>query len=41
MQIASWEEVAINLIGPWAINADKKKVEFNALAYIGTNSNLA
>ena len=30
MQIAPWEEVAINLIGPWKVKVNGQQVEFNA-----------
>jgi hypothetical protein len=39
MRIAPWE-VAINLIGPWTIKVNNRKVEFNALMCIDTASNL-
>ena len=31
MQTAPWEEVAIDLIGPWTAKVNNRKVEFNAL----------
>ncbi len=31
VQIAPWEEVAINLIGPWKVKVNGQPVEFNAL----------
>ena len=40
MRIAPWEEVAIDLIGPWTINVNGKVCEFNALTCIDTASNL-
>ena len=40
MQIASWEEVAINLIGPWEVKVNGRKVGFNALTCLDTASNL-
>jgi hypothetical protein len=40
MQTAPWEEVAINLIGPWKVKVNNKKVEFNVLMCIDTASNL-
>jgi hypothetical protein len=40
VQIASWEEVAINLIGPWKVKVNGQQVEFNALACINMASNL-
>jgi hypothetical protein len=41
VQIAPWEEVAINLIGPWKFKVNGQQVEFNALTCIDTASNLA
>ena len=41
MRIAPWEEVAIDLIGPWTIKVHGRNVEFNALTCIDTASNLA
>ena len=40
MRIAPWEEVAIDLIGPWNIKVRGKMVEFSALTCIDTASNL-
>jgi hypothetical protein len=40
VQFAPWEEVAINLIGPWKVKANSQQVEFNALTCIDTASNL-
>ena len=40
MRIVPWEEVAIDLIGPWTIKVNNKNVEFNALTCIDTASNL-
>ena len=40
MRITSWEEVAIDLIGPWTIKVHGKNIEFNALTCIDTASNL-
>jgi hypothetical protein len=40
MRIAPWEEVAIDLIGPWTVKVNNRKVEFNALTCIDTASNL-
>jgi hypothetical protein len=34
--IAPWEEVAINLIGPWKVKVNGQQVEFNALTCIDT-----
>ena len=41
LRVAPWEEVAIDLIGPWTIKVHGKNVEFNALTCIDTASNLA
>ena len=40
MQIAPWEEVVIDLIGPWKVKVDGRQVEFNALTCIDTATNL-
>ena len=40
VQIAPWEEVAIDLIGHWEVKVNSQKVEFNALTCIDTASNL-
>jgi hypothetical protein len=40
MQIAPWEEVTINLIGPWKVKVNGRQVELNALTCIDTASNL-
>jgi hypothetical protein len=43
VRIAPWEEVAIDLIGPWKVKAVKvgnEVCEFNALTCIDTASNL-
>jgi hypothetical protein len=40
VQIEPWEEVAINLIGPWKVKVNGQLVEFNALTCIDTASNL-
>ena len=40
MRIAPWEEVAVDLIGPWKVKVRGKMVEFNALTCIDTASNL-
>jgi hypothetical protein len=37
--IAPWEEVAINLIGPWKVKVNGQQVEFNALTCVDTASN--
>ncbi len=39
VQIATWEEVAIYLIGPWKVKVNGQQVEFNALTCIDTASN--
>jgi hypothetical protein len=40
VRIAPWEEVAINLIGPWKVKVNSQQVEFNALTCIDTTLNL-
>jgi hypothetical protein len=40
VRIAPWEEVAIDLIGPWKVKVNGPQVEFNALTCIDTTSNL-
>ncbi len=40
VQIAPWEEVTINLIGPRKVKVNGQQVEFNALTCIDTASNL-
>ncbi len=40
MPIVPWEEVAINLIGPWKVKVNGQQVEFNALTCIDTALNL-
>ncbi len=40
VRITLWEEVAINLIGPWKVKVNGRQVEFNALTCIDTASNL-
>jgi hypothetical protein len=40
VRIAPWEEVAIDLIGPWKIKVNGQQIEFNALTCIDTASNL-
>ena len=40
VRIAPWEEVAINLIGPWKVKVNDQQVEFNALTCIDMASNL-
>ena len=40
VHVAPWEEVVIDLIGPWTVKVNGRKVEFNALTCIDTASNL-
>ena len=40
MRIAPWDEVAVDLIGPWEVKVHNKTYEFNALTCIDTASNL-
>ena len=40
VRIASWEEVAIDLIVPWKVKVNGQQIEFNALTCIDTASNL-
>jgi hypothetical protein len=40
VRVAPWEEVAINLIGPWKVKVNGQQVAFNALTCIDTASNL-
>ena len=40
MQIDPWEELVIDLIGPWFVKVNNQKVEFNALMCIDTASTL-
>ncbi len=40
VRIAPWEEVAIDLMGPWKVKDNGQQVEFNALTCIDTASNL-
>ena len=40
LSIAPWEEVAIDLIGPWHLKVNGKEIEFRALTCIDTASNL-
>ncbi len=40
MRIAPWEEVAIDLIGPWKVKINDQQVEVNALICIDMDSNL-
>jgi transposase InsO family protein len=40
IKIAPWEEVAIDLVGPWDIKVNGRTVQFNALTCIDTASNL-
>jgi hypothetical protein len=34
LQIAPWEEVAVDLIGPWKVKVNGQRVEFNALTLL-------
>ena len=40
MRTAPWEEVAIDLIGPWKVKVNDRQVEFDILTCIDTASNL-
>jgi hypothetical protein len=40
VRIAPWEEVAINLIGPWKVKVNGQQVELNALTCIDMALNL-
>eukprot|EP00956_Cyclotella_meneghiniana_P002840 scaffold3364_cov52-Cyclotella_meneghiniana.AAC.1 len=40
VRVPPWEEVAIDLIGPWKVNVNGKPCEFSALTCIDTASNL-
>ncbi len=40
VRIATWEEVTINLIGPWKVKVNGRQVEFNALTCIDMALNL-
>jgi hypothetical protein len=40
VRLAPWEEVAIDLIGPWKVNVNNRPCEFSALTCIDTASNL-
>jgi hypothetical protein len=40
VRIAPWEEVTINLIGPWKVKVTGQQVEFNALTCIDMALNL-
>jgi hypothetical protein len=40
VRVAPWDEVAIDLIGPWKVMVGNKVFEFNALTCIDTASNL-
>jgi hypothetical protein len=40
VQIAPWEEIAIDLIGPWKVKVNGQQVEFNALTCIDAASKL-
>jgi hypothetical protein len=38
--VPPWEELAIDLVGPWKIKVNGRVCEFNALSCIDTTSNL-
>ncbi len=40
VRIAPWEEVTINLIGPWKVKVNGQQAEFDALTCIDTALNL-
>ncbi len=40
VRIAPWEEVTINLIGPWKVKVNGRLVEINALTCINMASNI-
>ena len=40
LRIAPWEEVTVDLFGPWHIKVNRREVEFKALTCIDTASNL-
>jgi hypothetical protein len=40
VRIAPWEEVTIDIIGPWKVKVDGQLVELNVLTCIDTASNL-
>ena len=40
VRIAPWEEVAIDLIGPWKVKVNGRQFELNALTCIDMASNL-
>ena len=40
-QLSHWQEIAVNLIGLWSINANKVNLTLNALSIIDTVTNLA
>ncbi len=40
MRIAPWEEVTIDLIGPWKVKVKGQQIEFNALTCIDMALNL-
>ena len=40
VHVAPWEEVTIDLIGPWEVKVNDRTVELNALTRIDTASNL-
>ena len=40
-QLAPWQEIAVDLIGPWSINVNEVKVMLNALSILDTVTNFA
>jgi hypothetical protein len=40
VRIAPWEEVTINLIGPWKVKVNGQQADFNELTCIDKASNL-
>ena len=40
-QLAPWQEIAVDLIGPWSINVNEVNLILNALSIINTVTNLA
>ena len=40
-QLVPWEEIAVDLIGPWTIKVNERPIVFKALTIIDTTTNLA
>ena len=40
LRIVPWEEVAVDLIGPWPMKVNGRELEFSALTCIDTVTNL-